>query len=394
MNIARMDLPVPGPLEAAHSARLQDMIRREIERAGGRITFARYMELALYAPGLGYYSAGLSKFGAGGDFITAPEISPLFARCIARQCRQVLEQMAQGDMLETGAGSGVLACDVLSECERLGCLPRHYFILELSAGLRARQRDTLQQCVPHLAGRVHWLDTLPQSGFHGVVLANEVLDAMPLHRFRIDGDAVYECYVGYEGGRFVWRHGPVSDAALTARIDAIRSRVPDLPRVFESEVSLAASAWIRSIADVIGRGLVLLIDYGHSRGELYHAERADGTLLCHYRHRAHADPLILTGLQDITAQVDFTAVAEAAHDAGLAVAGYTTQAHFLLACGLMERVADADASDAAAYLPLMQQVKKLTQPDEMGEIFKVIALTRGIDAPLLGFALRDNRGRL
>lgn len=389
-----MDLPVPGPLEAAHSARLQDIIRREIERAGGRITFARYMELALYAPGLGYYSAGLSKFGAGGDFITAPEISPLFARCIARQCRQVLEQMEQGDMLEAGAGSGVLACDVLSECERLGCLPRHYFILELSAGLRARQRDTLQQRVPHLAGRVHWLDTLPQRGFHGVVLANEVLDAMPLHRFRIDGDAVYECYVDYEGGRFVWRHGPVSDAALSARIDAIRSRVPDLPRVFESEVSLAASAWIRSIADVIGRGLVLLIDYGHSRGELYHAERADGTLLCHYRHRAHADPLILTGLQDITAQVDFTAVAEAAHDAGLAVAGYTTQAHFLLACGLMERVADADASDAAAYLPLMQQVKKLTQPDEMGEIFKVIALTRGIDATLLGFALRDNRGRL
>ncbi|MDO9372555.1 MAG: SAM-dependent methyltransferase [Gammaproteobacteria bacterium] len=393
MNITRMDLPVPGPLEAAHSARLQEVIRREIERAGGRITFAHYMELALYAPGLGYYSAGLQKFGAGGDFVTAPEISPLFARCIARQCQQVLEQMEQGDILEAGAGSGVLACDVLSECERLGCLPRHYFILELSAELRARQQDTLRR-VPHLAERVRWLDTLPQHGFHGVVLANEVLDAMPLHRFRIDGDAVYECYVGYEDGHFVWRHGPVSDAALAARIDAVRSRVSDLPQVFESEASLAASAWIRSIADVIGRGLVLLVDYGHARSELYHAQRADGTLLCHYQHRAHADPLILTGLQDITAQVDFTAVAEAAHAAGLAVAGYTTQAHFLLACGLMEMVGDADANDAATYLPLMQQAKKLTQPDEMGEIFKVIALTRGIDAPLLGFALRDNRGRL
>ncbi len=393
MNITRMDLPAPGPLEAAHSAHLQDLIRREIERAGGRITFARYMELALYAPGLGYYSAGLQKFGAGGDFVTAPEISPLFARCIARQCQQVLEQMEQGGILEVGAGSGVLACDVLSECERLGCLPQHYFILELSAELRARQRDALRR-VPHLAGCVRWLDTLPEHGFHGVVLANEVLDAMPLHRFRIDGDAIYECYVGYEGGCFVWRHGPVSDAALAGRIDAVRSRVHDLPQVFESEVSLAASAWIRSIADVIERGLVLLIDYGHARSELYHAQRADGTLLCHYRHRAHADPLILTGLQDITAHVDFTAVAEAAHDAGLAVAGYTTQAHFLLACGLMEMVGGADANDAATYLPLMQQVKKLTQPDEMGEIFKVIALTRGIDAALLGFALRDNRGRL
>lgn len=394
MNITRMELPAPGPAEAAHSARLQDVIRREIERAGGRITFARYMELALYAPGLGYYSAGLQKFGAGGDFVTAPEISPLFARCIARQCRQVLEQMEQGDILEVGAGSGVLACDVLSECERLSCLPRHYFILELSAELRARQRDMLTRRVPHLAGRVRWLDTLPQHGFHGAVLANEVLDAMPLHRFRIDGDAVYECCVGDEDGRFVWRHGPVSDAALAGRIDAIRSRIQDLPQVFESEVSLAASAWIRSIADVIERGLVLLIDYGHARSELYHAQRSDGTLLCHYRHRAHADPLILAGLQDITAQVDFTAVAEAAHDAGLAVAGYTTQAHFLLACGLMEMVGDADANDAATYLPLMQQVKKLTQPDEMGEVFKVMALTRDIDVPLLGFALRDNRGRL
>ncbi|MDA1107785.1 MAG: SAM-dependent methyltransferase [Proteobacteria bacterium] len=389
-----MELPAPGPAEAAHSVRVQDVIRREIERAGGRITFARYMELALYAPGLGYYSAGLQKFGAGGDFVTAPEISPLFARCIARQCRQVLEQMEQGDILEVGAGSGVLACDVLSECERLSCLPRHYCILELSAELRARQRDMLTRRVPHLAERVRWLDTLPQHGFRGVVLANEVLDAMPLHRFRIDGDAVCECYVGYEDGHFVWRHGPVSDAALAGRIDAVRSRVPDLPQVFESEVSLAASAWIRSIADLIGRGLVLLIDYGHARSELYHAQRADGTLLCHYRHRAHADPLILAGLQDITAQVDFTAVAEAAHDAGLAVAGYTTQAHFLLACGLMEMAGDADASDVATYLPVMQQVKKLTQPDEMGEVFKVIALTRGIDAALLGFALRDNRGRL
>lgn len=394
MNITRMDLPAPGPFEAAHSERLQDIIRREIAGAGGRITFARYMELALYAPGLGYYSAGLQKFGAGGDFVTAPEISPLFARCIARQCQQVLEQIEQGNILEVGAGSGALACDVLSECEYLGCLPQHYFILELSAELRARQRDALTQRVPHLAERVCWLDTLPERGFHGVVLANEVLDAMPLHRVRIDGDAVYECYVGYEGGYFVWRHGPIIDAALAGRIAAVRSHVHDLPQVFESEVSLAASAWIRSIADVMERGLVLLIDYGHARNELYHAQRADGTLLCHYRHRTHADPLILTGLQDITAQVDFTAVAEAAHDAGLTVAGYTTQAHFLLACGLMEMAADADASDAATYLPLMQQVKKLTQPDEMGETFKVIALTRGINAPLRGFALMDYRGRL
>ncbi|MDP1708535.1 MAG: SAM-dependent methyltransferase [Gammaproteobacteria bacterium] len=393
--MAPRDLPTPDASEAAHSERLQQMIRHEIEQAGGRMTFARYMELALYAPGLGYYSAGFQKFGAGGDFTTAPEISALFACCIARQCQQVLRQVPESDILEVGAGSGAMACDVLIECERLGCLPRQYLILELSAELRARQQVRLEQCVPHLMQRVRWLDGLPQPGFRGVVLANEVLDAMPVHRFRLDEGVVSERLVGHEAGRFVWRHGPVSDAELAAYIDTLLPAMQGAPTVLESEAGVMVSAWISSVAQVIEQGLLLLIDYGYPRHEFYHPQRVQGTLQCHYRHHAHADPFRYPGLQDITAHVDFTAVAEAGHGAGLDVAGYTSQAFFLLACGLMDRVGEmGGAGSTAEQLALMQQVKRLTLPDEMGELFKVIALTRGIDTPLLGFSMRDNRGKL
>ena len=256
MNTVQRDLPAPGVSEAAHSERLQRIIRREIEQAGGRISFARYMELALYAPGLGYYSAGLQKFGAGGDFTTAPETSPLFAGCIARQCQQVLMQRTGSDILEVGAGSGVLACDVLSECEWLECLPRQYLILELSAELRARQQASLAQRVPHLQERVRWLDTLPAAGFQGVVLANEVLDAMPVHRLRREAGGIRECYVGYEAGRFEWRYGPVSDAALAVRFDTLLRDTEDLPEVLESEVGAMASAWITSVAQMLEYGLL------------------------------------------------------------------------------------------------------------------------------------------
>lgn len=387
------ELPAPDAIALAHSARLQTLIREEIAAQGGQISFARYMELALYAPGLGYYSAGAHKFGAQGDFVTAPEISPLFARCVARQCRQVLEYLDGGDILEIGAGSGKMACDVLSELAALNCLPGHYYILELSADLRERQAALLKTHLPHLMERITWLDALPRAGWRGVVLANELLDAMPVHRFLLTEAGARELYVSWRDGHFVWREDLLSHPALTERITALGEDAA-LSAGFTSEINLAADAWVRSIAAVLDAGLLLIIDYGFPRREYYHPQRATGTLMCHYRHRAHADPLILTGLQDITSHVDFTAIATAACLAGLSVSGYTTQAHFLLSSGLDDMITDVPASLTRQHLETLQQVKKLTLPSEMGELFKVIALTRGIDAPLLGFSLRDMRGRL
>ncbi len=394
MNIAPVGgLPAPDTESLEVSRRVTELIRAEIEQSGGQITFARYMELALYAPGLGYYSAGAHKFGAQGDFVTAPEISPLFARCVARQCEQVLRALGGGDMLEAGAGSGVLACDVLQELERRDCLPRHYLILDLSAELRARQQALIRQRIPHLAQRVLWLDAFPPAGFRGVMFANELLDAMPVHRFRLEENGACELHVTWRNPGFAWRTGPLSSAELEQRVGVLRA-ARDLTPGFISEISLSVPAWIHSAAELLEAGLILLVDYGFPRRELYHPQRSSGTLLCHYRHRAHADPFLYPGLQDITAHVDFTSVAEAAHEAGLCVAGYTTQAHFLLSCGLAEMAAELDAMGTQAQVQLAQQIKRLTLPDEMGEVFKVIALTRGMNAALCGFALKDDRARL
>ncbi|RJQ45627.1 MAG: SAM-dependent methyltransferase [Gammaproteobacteria bacterium] len=387
MNITLANLPAPDAESLEVSRRLVELIRSEIAGCGGQISFARYMELALYAPGLGYYSAGARKFGASGDFVTAPEISPLFARCVARQCAQVLRELGGGDMLEAGAGSGALACDALQELERMDCLPRHYFILELSAELRARQRALIEQRVPHLAPRVQWLDALPPAGFRGVMFANELLDAMPVHRFRIEESGASELYVTWQDTGFAWRAAKPGSAELEQRIAAL-----DLAPGFAGEISLSARAWIKSVAELLEAGLILLVDYGFPRRELYHPQRSQGTLLCHYRHRAHGDPFLYPGLQDITAHVDFTAVAGAAHEAGMRVAGYATQANFLLSCGLAEMA--ADTVDTRTRVLAAQQVRRLTLPDEMGEVFKAIALTRGLDAPLLGFAFKDDRARL
>lgn len=415
------NLPPPDTVAQAHSDRLVTLIRDEIKAQGGRISFARYMALALYAPGLGYYSAGAHKLGQAGDFVTAPELSPLFSRCVARQCQQVLAHnlsgLSRGDILEVGAGSGVMATDVLAELEVLDCLPEHYFILEVSADLRQRQQETIALRVPHLAARVSWLDTLPAVGFQGVVLANELLDAMPVHMFEIEarrdthvtGDAteISERYVTWvpcppgsdasctaDEGRFIWCHGPLSDARLMQRITRLQDEYGGFAPGYVSEINLAAEDWLRSIAALLVRGMVLLIDYGFPRHEYYHAQRGGGTLMCHYRHRAHPDPLILPGLQDITAHVDFTALADAASEVGLSVAGFTTQAYFLLSSGLGEMVAAHDPADVRQHLMMTQQVKKLTLPSEMGELFKVMALTRDVDVPLLGFGFQDQRRRL
>ncbi len=391
---ALRDLPRPDPDAAAHCERLRELIRAELAAAGGSLSFARYMELALYAPGFGYYSAGARKFGAEGDFVTAPEISPLFGRCVARQCRQVLELTGGGDILEIGAGTGALAADLLGELEHLGQLPERYLILELSGELRERQQALLRERLPHLLPRVRWLERLPEPGFQGVVLGNEVLDAMPVHRFRWTQQGVYELRVAWEGDDFGWRAEP-AEPRLADAVAALHAEVGEAwPDGFESEINLGLAAWVRSLGERLARGVVLLVDYGYPRREYYHPQRAMGTLVCHYRHRAHADPLLLPGLQDITAFVDFTAVAEAAVAADLSVAGYTTQAHFLLGCGLGELLAASDPADAQRHLTLTRQAKILTLPGEMGERFKAIALARGIEAPLLGFVLQDHRYRL
>ena len=375
------------PDEQALSTALTALIRREITQAGGAISFARFMELALYAPALGYYSAGKQKFGAHGDFVTAPELGAVFARCLARQCAQVLA-VTGGAILESGAGSGALAVELLLELERLNRLPEHYFIVELSADLRDRQRANLAQRAPHLAARVTWRDALPAGGFRGVVLGNELLDAMPVVRFRTGRDSVSELHVGWQENRFVWREAD-ANAAVRERVLAL-----DLPEDYESEIGLAAEGWVRSVGDALAHGIVLLIDYGFPRAEFYHPQRSRGTLMCHYRHRAHGDPLILAGLQDITAHVDFTAVATAGQDTGLALLGYTSQALFLLGSGLDEVAAHAPASHERNRMTLGNEIKKLTLPHEMGELFKVIALGRNFSEPLIGFRLQDRRARL
>jgi SAM-dependent MidA family methyltransferase len=380
-------LPPATAEERKHSETLTRRIRDEIAASGGLISFGRFMELALYAPGLGYYAAGGQKFGAHGDFVTAPELGSLFARCLARQCHAVLAQVKRGDILEVGAGSGALAADLLVELESLGGLPEHYLILELSIELRHRQADTLRQRAPHLAPRVHWLDKLPED-FRGIVLANELLDAMPVERFRVTEHGINQLHVAWDNDRLTWRE-QAADSAIRNRIEPLA-----LPVDYASEVNLRAEAWVRTVADILRQGVMLLIDYGFPRAEFYHPQRTQGTLMCHYRHRAHDDPLILPGLQDITAHVDFTGIAEAGCEAGLTLLGYTSQAAFLIGGGLEQLMTAPDPEDARAHLELTQQVKKLTSPHEMGELFKVLALGRDLPEALPGFTLQDRSGRL
>jgi len=378
-------LPQPAAEQLAHSARLAAALQDAIAAAGGWISFARYMELALYAPGLGYYSAGSTKFGSGGDFVTAPEISPLFAKSLARQVADVLRQTG-GALLELGAGSGRLAAELLPELQRLDALPQAYHILEVSAHLRGVQRATLAAALPEaLLDRVAWLDALP-AAHTGVVLGNEVLDALPVHVLAWREDGVRERGVALRDGGFVWQERPLASGPLLDAAAALR-----LPAGYVSEICLAAPALVASLADRLQYGMLLFIDYGFPRREYYHAQRSTGTLMCHYRQRAHGDPFLHPGLQDITAHVDFTAVAEAGVAHGLQLLGYAGQAQFLINCGITELLAQVSPADAAAYLPLAAQAQKLLSPAEMGELFKVIALGRGLMPPLRGFFRGDRR---
>jgi len=388
------ELPEPDPDAREHSLCLIELIRAELGQSDGRMPFDRFMELALYAPGLGYYTAGARKFGEAGDFVTAPEISPLFARCLARQCEQLFEALGGGDLLEVGAGTGALATDLLLELEALQRLPQHYFILEVSPDLQQRQRETLMARAAHLMDRVVWLDAMPEAGFTGVVVANELLDAMPVSRFRMAESGVQEGFVRWvdDALEHYWDE-PVSPGLAHAAA-ALQEQMGEFAVGYESELNLRSGPWLQSLAQRIGRGAVVLIDYGYPAAEYYHPQRNMGTLMCHYRHRAHDEPLILPGLQDITAHVDFTAVARAGLDAGFDLKGYTTQAHFLLGCGLDTLLMDSDPNDVKNHIALMQAVKRLTMPTEMGERFKVIALSKGIEPSLIGFSLRDLSGRL
>ena len=384
------ELPAPDAAAQAHSEQLIRLIRTEITQSGGRISLARYMELVLFAPGLGYYSAGSRKFGPEGDFVTAPEISPLFSRTLAHQLAEILAGLGGGDILEAGAGSGVMAADMLAELEALGQLPGRYLILELSAELRARQRHTIEQRVPHLLQRVSWLEALPEAGFVGVVVANELLDALPAQGFCVTGDGIKERYVSWADDAFQWILAEPESPALVSRLAPLRE---SLPAGYTSELNLAAESWTSSVAAILERGVVLLVDYGFAQHEYYHPQRSQGTLMCHYRHRAHDDPFVFPGLQDVTTHVNFTAIAEAAVNAGLQVSGYNTQAFFLLANGLTELAQQAQGGERER-LQMAQQIQVLTMPNEMGELFKVMALSKDYDEPLRGFAMQDLRNRL
>ena len=397
-------LPAPTPDALAHCQRVTAHLRTLIEGAGGWVPFSRFMEAALYAPGLGYYAAGTMKFGAACDFVTAPELTPLFGRTLAQAIAPVLAQTG-GAVLELGAGSGRLAADMLGELARLGALPARYSILEVSADLRERQQKTIARDWPELAGRVQWLDALP-AHFRGVILGNEVLDALPVElvhwteagpRARgvtlVPQQAEASKSVRPEPveGRadFTWEDRPIADPVLRARAEAL-----NLAPAYLSEINLAADALIASLAHALEHGLILMIDYGFSAAEYYHPQRHMGTLRAHYRHHALDDPFYLPGLADLTAHVDFSAVARAGTRAGLALAGYASQANFLLNSGLTELLTQTPPTDAAAYLPQANAVQRLVSPAEMGELFKVIGLGKGSVAPLAGFARGDRRHSL
>jgi SAM-dependent MidA family methyltransferase len=385
-----MNLPLPSADAQAHSQRLLVALRDEIAAAGGWLSFARFMEQLLYAPALGYYTAGARKFGTAGDFVTAPGMTALFGQALARQLAQIMAASAPA-VLEIGAGTGRLAADLLLELERLGRLPETYQILDLSADLRERQQQTLAATVPHLLPRVEWLDSLPDA-FSGVVLGNELLDAMPAEIVAWRAEGIFERGVALDAaGNFIWQERAATGALLAAAREI--GAQCQLPPGFESEISQAVRAWMAEWGHRLQAGALLLLDYGFPRREFYHQQRARGTLMCHYRHHAHPDPFYLPGLQDVTVHVDFTAVIAAAHASGLDLLGYTSQGQFLLNCGILDRLA-ALPIDTPEYIRAAAAVGKLLMPHEMGELFKVIAIGRGLDETLCGFSTGEQGRRL
>lgn len=389
------------------------------------MSFAEFMQAVLYHPEGGYYTTFLQEFGR--DFITAPEITPLFAYCLAEQCLDILPHLKQPRLLEFGAGSGQLCCDLLCRLEQLDCLPECYTILEVSGALQQQQRQKIDQHIPHLSDRVQWIQTWPDDAFEGVIIANEVLDAMPVHRFLYMDDQLYEIYVGlnqdngtchtpsgaqrgisntryHAKSQEIPHCAPDDVRAVTSQeqmlrevcqvcdnprlIEHIKRITPNLSAPYQSEVNLLMDGWLEKCGQILSKGLMLIIDYGFPRHEYYHPDRSQGTLMCHYQHRTHTNPFVYLGEQDMTAHVDFTHVAEAGILAGFEVAGFTSQASFLLANGLLSLVS---SDNSILSIQQKQVIKTLIQPNEMGELFKVIALTKSWQRPLRGFQIQDRR---
>ena len=389
-------LPVPDREALAVSQELSTRIAAEIARHGGWLSFARYMEMALYEPGLGYYSNPGQVFGAAGDFVTAPELTPLFGATLARQVSPWLKDPALAGsgqvVLEVGGGSGMLAAQLLNALDNVGHHEVRYLILELSAERREHQRQTLKSLAPGLMDRVGWLDTFPES-FAGVVVANELLDAMPVQLFEWQADAeadLQEMGVAWVDGQFAWAPRP-ADSVLTETVTALRNRLgPEGVQwhsPYRSEICPAQQAWMRTLADCMTAGVVMLLDYGFAEPEYYHPQRDQGTLMCHYRHRSHADPFLWPGLSDITAHVDFTALARAATAEGFSLVGYTSMAAFLLNAGLLDELADLPREPESFWFAQAQAVQQLISEAEMGELFKVIAFEKNLRkaASVLGF---------
>jgi SAM-dependent MidA family methyltransferase len=374
-------LPIPDAESQALSQQLAQLIQQKIKNAGGWISFADFMQMALYMPSLGYYSGSAKKFGMAGDFVTAPEISPLFAKTLARQAAQILE-LTQGDILELGAGTGKLATDLLLELQGLDALPVRYFVLEVSAYLRQIQHETLQSKLPaELFEKLVWLESLPKK-FSGLILGNEVLDAIPAHILHKTAEGWRERGVSF-GGEFIWQDTDLTQLNLAEKLPN------DLPENYTTEVCPAASALIFSLVEILETGAILFIDYGFSAREYYHPQRNQGTLMCHYQHYAHGNPLINIGLQDITAHVNFTQIAHTAQPHGIRLAGYVNQAQFLINCGILDIVSQTSPIDMAAYAPLAAAAQKLLSPAEMGELFKVIAMSKDFEEDLIGFKSGD-----
>lgn len=388
----RLALPDPTPDEAEHAARVHAAIAERI-RADGPLRFDRYMDLALYAPGLGYYSAGATKLGPRGDFVTAPELGAVFARCLAEAIAPALAS-PDADVVELGAGTGALVAGLLPALESLGRLPRRYRIVEVSADLRERQRARIAVLDARLADRVEWLDVPPTASWQGALVANEVVDALPCRLFELREDGLIELGVGLDAdGRLRWQ-ALVPDVDLRAAVDAVLADGRARPRPYRSEFRPQVPAWLAAVAGRLEEGLAVFVDYGFPRAEYYLPARSMGTLRCHYRHRAHDDPLILPGLQDLTASVDFSQLAEAGRRLGFDVACFASQSAFLIACGLPRILAEGASLEPLALARLGAEVRMLTLPGEMGERFQVLALSRGLEPRSLPFACADRSDRL
>ena len=369
-----------------HAQAITDHLQNHIKEHGA-MSFFDYMQFALYEPGLGYYSAGLHKFGPSGDFITAPEISALFSYSIAKQCREVLATLPQGDILEFGAGSGQMACDILWYLQENQALPQHYYILEISPDLRQRQQEKLAATLPDFIDRIIWLDTLPET-FNGIMLANEVLDAMPVHLFEWNHQPLKEAYVTLEKNKLTW-HFDTPTSTLQNAFEHLKKDINtnQWPEPYRSEINTLMPGWIKSVANCLNQGVLLMIDYGYPSNAYYHPQRNTGTLMCHHQHKAHSDPLIHCGLQDITAHVDFSLATESAVNAGLTLEGYTNQSSFLINCGIHHFLTDIKQPEKRPNESAA--VKKLLFPGAMGELFKVIAFSNNYEACLMGFAEND-----